>query len=66
VPFAAEHCVSLASSRLTVGKEGGVMPIKDRFYKMRGTLIEFLLLSWVIDVVESKYLLLVVFPFDIY
>lgn len=64
VAFAAEYCVSLPCARLAVGKEGRIMPIKDRLDQMSALLIDFLLRLLQEDMVEPEYLLLAIFALD--
>ena len=56
--WVAHHCMSFATTSLSVGKNGPVVAVKDTFYKKEGTLFVNATLSriWGKDIIEGERL----------
>lgn len=57
--------MGFASASLSIGKKSGIISLKDRFYKMSCSFVDFLLLSWIVHMIEPKYFFLIVLTFYI-
>ena len=56
--WVAHHCMSFATTSLSIGKNGPVVAVKDTFYKKEGTLFVNATLSriWSEDIIEGECL----------
>jgi hypothetical protein len=57
--------IGLSCARLPIGQEGSIVAIKDSLDQMAAIFVQLFLVTWVHDMVESEYLLFVIFPLNV-